>query len=85
LLPSSPPPFLFRKGEASHGYQPAFTYQITLKKVQGRMSEYSFEGGQDNPLGKIYPKIRQQGQRQPLPLHLGVHRKFKLQNCYIYA
>jgi hypothetical protein len=27
----TPPPFLFRKGEASHEYQPALAYQIAVR------------------------------------------------------
>lgn len=33
FLPSTPLPFLFRKGEASRGYQPAWIHQVAVREA----------------------------------------------------
>ena len=66
--PSSRPPFLFRKGEASHGYQPALAYQVAVRP--GASSPIVARQG--SPVRDKGPKGRQWSQRQPLFLLLGV-------------
>ena len=60
-----PPPFLFRKRQVSHGYQPALAHQVAVRL--GASSP--IEARQGSPKG---PKDRQQSQRQPLLPLLGV-------------
>lgn len=65
-LPISPPN-LFRKGEASHGYQPCLDYQVAV-----RIGAASLEARRDSPVGGKSPKGGQQSQRLPLLPLLGL-------------
>lgn len=58
---------LFRKWEASRGYQPDVEYQVTVR----RMCEYPIEVKRNSPVGKMHLKLRQKYQRQSLSLLLG--------------
>ena len=60
--PSTPLPFLFKRREASQGYQLALAYRIALRL--GASSP--IEARQGSPVGEKGPKGRQQNQRQPL-------------------
>jgi hypothetical protein len=76
LLPVSPfpphicpPPFLLRKGEASHGYQQALEYQVAVGL--GTYPPSNARQGSPAARGKEF-KGRQQSQRQTLLLLLGM-------------
>ena len=58
--PSPPPLFIFIKGQASHGYQPAVAYQLPVRL--GTSS--SIQGRQGNPVRKDVMKDRQWSHRQ---------------------
>lgn len=60
--------FLFRKREASHGYQPALAHQDAVKL--GVSSPIEAGGG--SPVGAKFHKRNQQSHRQPLLPLLGV-------------
>lgn len=57
--PTSPPSFLFRKGQAFHGCQPALVYQIVVRLDTSSPTK----AGQDNTVGGKGPQSRQQSQR----------------------
>ena len=63
-LPYTPPhhPLLSRKGQTSHGYQPAMAYRAAVRP--GASSP--IKAAQGNPAGGRGFKSRQQSQRQPL-------------------
>lgn len=56
--PSTPLPFLFREGQASHGYQPDIAYN----KLKAEWGDFLWG----------YPKSQHKSQRQPLLTLLGV-------------
>ena len=61
-LPVPPsPPFLFRGGEAFHGYQSALAYNVTV----GLGASSPIEADKGSPVKEKGSKGRQQNQRQP--------------------
>ena len=72
---STPPLFPFWKGQASYGNQPALAYQVA-----GRLgTSCPIDAGKGHPLRGKDPKSKQQKQRQPLLLLLGVPQEDKFE------
>lgn len=77
LFPRSTSPFLFRKGQASHSYQPNMIYQVTLRLGTSLRLRLDEEYWQEEKV----PKSRQKSPSY----HQESHRNTKLHNGKIYA